>query len=200
MGGKQKLAKDPNAPKRAKSSFIYFSCEMRPRIVAENPSLKTTEIMQILGERWGNLNDGQKQRFKDMQEEDKLRYEREKANYVPPADLPKLKGKKKKNHKDPNEPKKAKTGFIFFSMKFRQQVRDSQENMSIPETGRRLGAMWKELTEAQKEPYQKMHEDDKVRYQREMDVYKANKAAGQQQSAMPHYEEEEDDEEESDSE
>jgi hypothetical protein len=46
-----------------------------------------------------------KQRFEDMAEKDKVRFDKEMATYVPPADSGK--GKKKGAKKDPNAPKRA---------------------------------------------------------------------------------------------
>lgn len=42
----------------------------------------------------------EKGKFEDMAKQDKLRYEKEMKNYVPP------KGQKKKRYKDPNAPKR----------------------------------------------------------------------------------------------
>ena len=42
----------------------------------------------------------EKGKFEDMAKQDKLRYEREMKNYIPP------KGQKKKRYKDPNAPKR----------------------------------------------------------------------------------------------
>lgn len=46
----------------------------------------------------------EKKRFEEMAEKDKVRYEKEMANYVPPAGAP-VRGKKRT--KDPNAPKRA---------------------------------------------------------------------------------------------
>lgn len=42
----------------------------------------------------------EKSKFEDMAKQDKVRYEREMKNYIPP------KGEKKKRFKDPNAPKR----------------------------------------------------------------------------------------------
>src|SRR3569832_1712200 len=48
--GKKKEKKDPNAPKRAMTSFLLFSNEMRPKIKEKNPDLSFGELGKKLGE------------------------------------------------------------------------------------------------------------------------------------------------------
>ncbi len=53
----------------------------------EHPELKTSEIMTKLGEMWKNLSAEDKIQWNEKAEEDKKRYETEKAAYVPtPSD------------------------------------------------------------------------------------------------------------------
>lgn len=184
-----RAGKDPNAPKRGKSSFIYFSTEFRSKVQAENPTLGTQELSKILGARWGNMTDLEKQPYRDLQDQDKLRYEREKAAYVPPPDLPRGYGKKKK--KDPNRPKKAKTAFICFSMALRGKIKEETPNLSVPETGKRLGEMWSKLSDHEKQPYVKMHEDDKVRYIKAMEEYNKAEEEGKDDAMLQNYGDEE---------
>lgn len=41
---KAKVKKDPNAPKKASTSFLIFSSEMRPKLKAENPDMSFGEL------------------------------------------------------------------------------------------------------------------------------------------------------------
>lgn len=59
-------------------------------------------------------------------------------------------GKKKGAKKDPNKPKRAMSSFMFFANDKRQEVRDANPDMKITEVGKRLGEMWKQLTDAEK--------------------------------------------------
>ncbi len=45
----KKTKKDKDAPKRAKSAYIFFGSDMRETIKQENPDITTTEIMKELG-------------------------------------------------------------------------------------------------------------------------------------------------------
>jgi len=50
----RRAKKDPSAPKRPMSAFLYFSQKYRPIVKEQNPDVKNTEISKILGERWRN--------------------------------------------------------------------------------------------------------------------------------------------------
>ena len=97
--------KDPNAPKRGKSGYLFFCSEYRDKVKAElGDGAKATAVTKELGVRWNALkNSGKKAdekiiaQFTKMAEEDKARYAEEKASYVPPVqeNEPKRRGGKK---------------------------------------------------------------------------------------------------------
>ena len=88
--------KDPNAPKRARSAFMYFSQAMRPQVAAENPDLSFGDVGRLVGERWMAATAAQRRKYDDMAAEDKKRYEREMAAYKPGAGFPTKKAPAKK--------------------------------------------------------------------------------------------------------
>jgi predicted GIY-YIG superfamily endonuclease len=61
---KEKVAKDPDAPKRAPSNFMNFSSAKRAEVKAANPDAKVTEISKILGAQWALLTQAQKDSYK----------------------------------------------------------------------------------------------------------------------------------------
>jgi len=73
--------KDPNAPKRARGSYVCFTFEMRPKIMEEYPGIKFVEMGSILGERWRNLPPEEKKRYEDMAAQDKARFNAEMQQY-----------------------------------------------------------------------------------------------------------------------
>jgi len=73
---KGKKAKDPNAPKRPLSAFMYFSQEMRSSVKTENPDATFGELGKLLAEKWGNTGD--KKKWEELAKKDKARYEKEK--------------------------------------------------------------------------------------------------------------------------
>ncbi|XP_035551193.1 FACT complex subunit SSRP1-like isoform X2 [Juglans regia] len=82
------------------------------------------------------------------------------------------KKKKQKKKKDPNAPKRAMTGFMFFSQMERENVKKSNPGIQFTEVGRVLGDKWKKMTAEEKEPYEAKALQDKKRYQVEISGYK----------------------------
>jgi len=82
-GGKRSKRgpKDPAAPKRARGSFVFFTFEMRPIIMKENPNTEFVQMGTILGERWRALTPEQKKRYEDMSAQDKVRFQMEMEKY-----------------------------------------------------------------------------------------------------------------------
>jgi len=78
---KFKKLKDPNAPKRAKSAFIYFCNEMRPGIREQFPELKLGGIQKELGKIWQSYDVNAREKFFDLHNTDKTRYAEEVEQY-----------------------------------------------------------------------------------------------------------------------
>ncbi|KAG6837769.1 hypothetical protein H0H93_001696 [Arthromyces matolae] len=79
-GGKR-AKKDPKAPKRALSAYMFFSQDWRERIKAENPDAGFGEVGKLLGAKWKELDDEEKKPYLDQAVKDKARAEEEKAAY-----------------------------------------------------------------------------------------------------------------------
>ena len=83
---KKKVKKDPNAPKKNKSSYIIFTEVNREKVAEElkkkmGESFTNKEVMKEMGKRWGALPEKEKEQYKILADEDKKRYETELANY-----------------------------------------------------------------------------------------------------------------------
>lgn len=79
-GGKKK--KDPNAPKRGLSAYMFFANEQREKVREDNPGIKFGEVGKVLGEKWKALNEKQRTPYEAKAAADKKRYEEEKAAYA----------------------------------------------------------------------------------------------------------------------
>ena len=85
--------KDPNAPKRAKSAYIFFCAAMRPRVKEELGEEGKSSIMSELGKRWKELKEDDDRanelaEYTKMAADDKARCEKDK-----PVEKPKKKAK-----------------------------------------------------------------------------------------------------------
>ncbi|EMR08174.1 hypothetical protein PNEG_03347 [Pneumocystis murina B123] len=57
----KRVKKDPDAPKRGLSAYMFFAQENRELVKTENPDATFGQIGKILGERWKNLSSKDKQ-------------------------------------------------------------------------------------------------------------------------------------------
>lgn len=78
---KKRAKKDPNAPKRGLSAYMFFAQENRDSVRNENPDISFGQIGKILGERWKNMGDKDKAVYDAKAAKDKERYEAEKRAY-----------------------------------------------------------------------------------------------------------------------
>lgn len=82
------------------------------------------------------------------------------------------KKRKQKKKKDPNAPKRAMSGFMFFSQLERESVKRDNPGITFLEISKVLGDRWKALSAEQKEPYEAKARADKKRYRDEISGYK----------------------------
>ena len=170
--------KDPNAPKKGKSAYIFFCAAMRPQVKEDLGEEGKSSIMAELGKRWKELKDDDDRaeelaKYTKMAADDKARYEDEKDNGKPSeSDEDKPKKKEKKQAKkvevevddvetDDEKPapkkktegeKKPKTGYAYFCSYNREGVKTDNPEMKAQDITRELARLWKELTkEEQKE-------------------------------------------------
>jgi hypothetical protein len=79
-------------------------------------------------------------------------------------------GRKKK---DPNQPKRGLSAYMFFANEQRDKVREDNPGIKFGEVGKKLGEQWKSLSEKDKEPYDAKAKADKQRYEEEKAAYTA---------------------------
>ncbi|KZM18271.1 DNA binding, bending [Ascochyta rabiei] len=77
----KKKKKDPNAPKRGLSAYMFFANEQRDKVREDNPGIKFGEVGKMLGEKWKALTEKQRTPYEAKAAADKKRYEEEKAAY-----------------------------------------------------------------------------------------------------------------------
>lgn len=82
---KPKQKKDPNAPKKNLSSYIFFSNEQRLILTKKDPKLPFADVAKLLGSMWKEMTADDKKKYDDMAAKDKIRYADEMKTYVPSA-------------------------------------------------------------------------------------------------------------------
>ena len=77
----KKKKKDPNAPKKAKTSYIFFCTEMRDQVCQDFPGMKVPVVGKELGRRWNSLEATERLKYEQMAAEDRKRVAGEKETY-----------------------------------------------------------------------------------------------------------------------
>jgi hypothetical protein len=182
----KKKVKDANAPKRGKSSYLYFCSEMRTKVQEANPNMSAKDITSYLGTMWNELKERGPQaiqKYVDLAEQDRSRYNEEKSNYVP---VPSSEKKSKKKVKDANAPKRGKSSYLYFCSEMRTKVQEANPDMSAKDVTSYLGVLWSELKEQDPEAVQRyvaMAEQDRSRYNEEKSLLSSSTRQEQHQDA-----------------
>ncbi|KAK5940048.1 Non-histone chromosomal protein 6 [Knufia obscura] len=80
-GGTKRAKKDPNAPKRGLSAYMFFANDQRDTVREENPGISFGQVGKVLGDKWKALSEKQRAPYDAKAAADKKRYEEEKAKY-----------------------------------------------------------------------------------------------------------------------
>jgi hypothetical protein len=88
----KKPKKDPNAPKRAMTSFLQFSNEQRPKIKTEHPSMTFGELGKKIGEMFRALSAEEKEKYEKLAKIDKERYKKQMSEYKEASSKAQAKG------------------------------------------------------------------------------------------------------------
>jgi hypothetical protein len=188
-----KVEKDSNAPKRNMSAYLLYQNAMRDQFKRENPGMTFGQLAKYTSHMYKNLTPEERATWDARASEDKERYQRELAIYVPPPghdirgnfiDGPHSKKRGKKAPKDPAAPKRASGAYVFFTNEMRPVVMQQFPGIKFTEMGRILGERWRALTPEEKQKYETAAAEDKVRFQSEIQVYNANQAREQHQQRV----------------
>jgi hypothetical protein len=57
---KKRVKRDPNAPKRNKSAYLWFANERRSELQKENPDLSFVEITKMCSSLWKGMSEDEK--------------------------------------------------------------------------------------------------------------------------------------------
>ncbi|KAI0299761.1 high mobility group box domain-containing protein [Multifurca ochricompacta] len=76
-----KKTRDPDAPKRAASSYIFFQNDLRQELRKQHPDISPAEIMARVSKQWAEMMPEQKAPYERLQAEAKQKWEAEKRAY-----------------------------------------------------------------------------------------------------------------------
>ena len=171
-----KYVKDPQAPKRFKSAFIFFTMD-RHRILREKfeesrgKGDNTPDVAKLISGEWKALEPEERAKWDEKARLDKERYEVEKALYTGPWKIP----AKKKSKKDSSAPKRPMSSFLSFSNSKRGQVKEANPGITNAQASKILSRMWKEATEEEKRGHVEREEELRAVYKKEMAEWRSKK-------------------------
>lgn len=162
----KKKIRDPNAPANPKSSLTFFVKENIPKLQEEHPDWTTNQRFVKITELYGALDAKERAPYDKLRQLDYERYQKEMKAYIPPPGYSiygyKITNTAKKGLTRPRDP------YVFYLMANQQKVRSKHPEMSIEKARRYLSAKWSSLSMEEKEPFKDYAEEDKRRFDSEV--------------------------------
>ncbi|KAF8351078.1 hypothetical protein F5887DRAFT_935823 [Amanita rubescens] len=78
---RKRKPKDPNAPKRPASSYIFFQNEVRKKLKASNPNMSNSELLTMISKQWQEMSEEDKAVYHQFMADAKERYSQDKKAY-----------------------------------------------------------------------------------------------------------------------
>lgn len=171
-------------PRGKMTAYAFFVQTCREEHKRKHPEEQVvfTEFSRKCADRWKTMSDYEKKRFNMMADCDKRRFDSEMATFNAESHKPTADGRKpqkKKKIKDPNAPKRNISAFFFFSTEEREKLKkEGNAEMKLMDASKEIGKRWAAIDPEVKAKFEKMAEDDKIRYAKEMEEFKQQKKNG----------------------
>ncbi|TDG50011.1 hypothetical protein AWZ03_003521 [Drosophila navojoa] len=171
----------PPRPKKPLTPYFRFMREMRPKMLAKNPSISTIEVVRQLSKSWGEVDPKLKERLQSEYKRDQELYLEKRTKYDATLteeqrselkqlkqDISDAKERKqlRKRIKELGRPKKPASAFLRF-ISIERTNTPQTENQTYREWHQKATAKWARLSDEEKAVY--MSESRK-----ELDQYKKN--------------------------
>lgn len=170
---KRKLRRHPDAPKRFKSPYIFFSVAVRDAVKQSMASnAKVTDIVCEIAERWRLLAEPEKQLWRNISQMDKQRYEREMKDHKGPIKVLKRRLKKPKDF-----PKRTMSAFLMYSQEQRPSLRKRMPTVCAADLSRILASEWHGLSDEAKHPYVERERQERQQYNESVREYRQQQAS-----------------------
>ncbi|CAH8512080.1 unnamed protein product [Schistosoma turkestanicum] len=165
------MVKDKNRPKPPMTPYACFVQVIREEHRKKHPTENVifSEFSKKCAEKWKLMNIEQRKCFEEMAKLDMDRFNREMAHYIPPVGM--RRGRRRRRIKDPSMPKRSWSAFFFFCDAFRPKIRSEHPDWKVSDIAKELGRRWEECSD--KEKYERRAQSDKLRYEQDMEKYKA---------------------------
>ena len=173
LPSQKKILKNPISPWIA---FMNFQIDKMGKEDAQTGQLmKFTQKSSMMSSQWQRMTPEEKAPFVEISKRDQARYASQLESLTPEQKRQLKEIKKRKKEKKQNEPKKPKSAFMCFHEASRKTIVDQNPGISFPDVGKKMGAMWNAMSDAEKAPFVELHTADKQRYATELEVYNKQK-------------------------
>ena len=168
-----------DGPRHPMSSYSFFVQKTREDHKKNHPNEKvvSTEFSKMCSEMWKEMSLSDKEEYVRKSEEDKIRYEEEKKLYglckevIEQSREARKEKKVQKAKEDPDTPKEAMTAYLLFLNEECDRLEAGSPN-GTSDSKVVEARSWKKLNDAQKTKYWALAAKDKVRYEKEVQLYK----------------------------
>jgi len=160
--GRKKRARDPAAPRRARTAFNFFLDDFREEYKKLHPESKgVVEVTKSGSQRWKTMTDEEKLKYENMSAEAQVRYKKAKEEYEANE------GPKKFRIAGATKPKRPPTAYFMFLCKYRSDYREAHPDVKgIKDMSTAAGKQWREMDAAGKKPFEQRAADAKAEYMR----------------------------------
>jgi len=187
---RKKLVKKLNAdaPKRPKSGYMIYAGEIRERVQKEvfDSGGGMGDIGKKISEEWAALGEEKQAEYKAKSEEMKKDFDVKFADYKKSEAWAKFCDEKAKleskqlqkkliRTKLDEAPKKAPSAYALFRSEVMPKVVEENKGLSCGELGKKIAAMWVEVSEDKKAEYQAQAGKLKEQYEQNLIEFKKNK-------------------------
>eukprot|EP00831_Metopus_contortus_P070720 TRINITY_DN6465_c0_g1_i4.p1 TRINITY_DN6465_c0_g1~~TRINITY_DN6465_c0_g1_i4.p1 ORF type:complete len:299 (-),score=71.71 TRINITY_DN6465_c0_g1_i4:22-918(-) len=148
-----------NAPKKPMTAYFYYVKGRRAALKAQQPSLTNTELITRMAEEWKGLSDFEKRTYVEMAQKDKERFGGEKASLA------------ESQNQIPKPPKRPLSAYFCYLVERRPKLNKEFPAMAHIDILQKIGEEWNELSEEDKEPFNRKAADLREKYIKERKEY-----------------------------
>ena len=143
--------KDPNAPKKPRSAYLFYVAAQRDKTKADEPTLKFGDASKLMALQWGKLTPEEKEPYNEMFVKDRERYHAEMADYdgAQTSVKPKLKRASPAKAKS-----KASPVFAFFRSACESDVRRTNPGLKQAGVEALIVDRWTNLSDNKRKIYE----------------------------------------------
>ena len=188
---KKVKCRDPHAPKRNLSAYLLYQNAMRDQFKSDNPGMTFGQLSKYTSHMYRSLTPQEKAQWEARSIQDKARFDGEMSRYIPPpgfdsqgilidthtnSSLAASHVKKVKKPRDPNAPKRARGSYVFFTNFIRPIIMKEKPDTKFVELGALMGERWRSIAPEEKLKFEALANEDRNRFNRDMEEYNAKKA------------------------